>query len=536
MKHFASIILFYALVVISNSVYCQHLAENRISSRVDEVTVYLNGAELRSTYNVDVKQGTSKLIFTGLSPYVQEKSVQVTANGSVELSSVTVNKAAVRPEEINKDVRRLMDSMDVLRDRIQSLQNQVDSYEAEKSALKRNEYIGGSQSGVSLVELSKAADFFRERTLKINNALTTIGKQLKMSNDKLDSLQSDYNAINSRLVKERKEVSIVLNAASPQKVEFILRYLVSNTGWAATYDLISKDVNEPVTLKYKAQVYNNTAIDWRDVKLTLSTADPTLGASKPYLTTWILNYTSQANEGLVESRAMSDHVALDTAVDYETVAVSELSTSFPITKPYSIPATAEPYLIEISSASLKATYEYLTIPKVDLSAFLVAKVTGWEKLSLIDGNANVYFGNTYIGESRIDTRLIADTLELSLGRDNQIVVTRAKLEDQGDTKFIGTRRTESFTYEIQLKNNHKTPVTVRIQDQLPVSQENEIVVDVENISGASLDAPSGRLQWVKNISAGESIKYRIAFSVKYPRGRTVAIRQRRSVRTPRYRH
>ena len=176
------------------------------------------------------------------------------------------------------------------------------------------------------------------------------------------------------------------------------------------------------------------------------------------------------------------------------------------------------------------------MPKMELSAFLVAKVTGWEKLNLIDGTANIYYGNTFIGESNINTRLIGDSLELSLGRDNQIVVSRTKVEDKGSTSSLGAKRSESFVYEIQLRNNRKVPVAIKVQDQVPVSQEKDIAVDIEEISGANLDAPSGRLQWVKSLPPGETVKYKIAFTVRYPKNRTVNIRKSRLVRTPRYKH
>ena len=91
-------------------------------------------------------------------------------------------------------------------------------------------------------------------------------------------------------------------------------------------------------------------------------------------------------------------------------------------------------------------------------------------------------------------------------------------------------------YDIQVKNNRKVPVLMKIQDQVPVSQESDIVVEVEDISGANRDIQSGRLQWIKTLAAGENTKFRVGFSVRYPKGRNVPIRQQRVVRAPRYRN
>jgi hypothetical protein len=149
-------------------------------------------------------------------------------------------------------------------------------------------------------------------------------------------------------------------------VNFKIRYLVNEAGWIASYDLVAPDINKPVTLKYKAQVYNNTAIDWTDVKLTLSTSDPSLAASRPYLTTWTLNYTSMANEGLLENKALQYNNDLsDSAIEYDDIAVAELSTSFDIAQRHSVLANGEFHRLDLINESLNATFEYVAVPKVD---------------------------------------------------------------------------------------------------------------------------------------------------------------------------
>jgi uncharacterized protein (TIGR02231 family) len=522
------------LVICTSSLCVAQENTIPVNASINEVTIYLNGAEIRGSAEVAAKKGRNKLILKNLSSSLQENSFQVTTSDVAELLSVTLTSSRTRLEDVLPEAKAITDTIARINGKIELLNNQIEAYATEKETLKRNEYIGGSQSGVSMIELAKAADFFRERTLKVNNALSALREKvnaltlaLQEKKQRLDQLSSETNV-------NRMEATIIYNLQQDQRIQFGFRYLVEDAGWTAMYDLIAKDVNEPITLKYKANVYNETGIAWNDVKIVLSTADPMLSATRPYLTAWTLNYSSRANEGLLENKVMGLNT-LDSVRAFDEIAVSELSTSFNISKPYTVPSGGN-YTLDISTTSLKAAYEYLTIPKVDLSAFLIARISDWEKLNLIDGTANVYFGNTYIGESAINTRLISDTLELSLGRDNQVLVTRAKIEDLGATKLIGTKRTESFRYEIQVKNNRRVPISIKIQDQVPVSQESDITVDVEETSGAELHGPSGRLQWIKTIPAGDNIRYQIAFSVKYPKNRVVPIRQQRLIKTPRYRN
>jgi uncharacterized protein (TIGR02231 family) len=519
--------------------YSLHLQaqDNKVSAKesIQEVILYLNGAEIKTNVSLNLKKGRNDISIEGLSPFVQDKSIQVAEKSSAEMLSISTKEYIVKIEDFNSEFKMQNDSLELLQRRMEQVNNEIDAYNVEKNTLFQNQQLSRNAT-VTVPELSKAADFFRERTLKINTTLSLLNTRRQKLNLQLEELQREVVPKKSQNIRTRKKLAILLISPIDQQVKLEVRYLVDAAGWSPSYDLIATDITKPITLKYKANILNNTGISWKDVKVTLATSDPSLNATRPYLTTWNLNYESSANEGLVENKgfAKAKSKPADSTLVYEEIAVSELNTTFPIERPYSISSDGLPFTIEIKTVALNATYEYLTIPKVDLTAFLIAKVTGWENLNLIEGMANIYFADTYVGESRINTRFTSDTLELSLGRDNQILVTRSKIVDAGDKKLIGLKKTESLKYEIQVKNNRSSPIVIKIQDQIPVSQESEITVDAEQISGAALDTESGRLQWIPKIMPGEKASYIVAFSVKYPRSKEVAIRKKRIVRTPRY--
>ena len=508
----------------------------QVTPKVQEVTVYLSGAEVRFYEKITLKRGENSILFKGLSPSLVEKSVQITVGNNVEVLSVSTQEDRLRLEEINPKLLVLNDSIERINESISLINNQIDAYQMEKETLKQNQHISGTQPGAMLNDLTKAADFFRERTLKINNALTSLNKNLTRLNNRLAIKKEEQDQVGRKTNPIRFSVRLMVNAKTDLSTEIVLRHLVSDASWEASYDITATEINRPVVLNYAAKIFNQSDIDWNDVKLTLSTGDISLSATRPFLTAWVLNYSSNANEGFLNTITQNIGRLDSTAISKtDEIATSELNASFNVEQKHTILSNGQPHRIDLQKGTLNASFEYLTIPKVESSAFLIAKVTGWEKLNLIDGVANVYYGNTYVGESNINTRLIGDTLELSLGRDNQIVVSRTKVEDKGNTPSIGGKRNESFIYEIQIRNNHKAPVSIQVQDQIPVAQEKEIAVEINDISGARLDAPSGKLQWAKNLDTGETVRYKIAFAVKYPKNKTVNIRKSRTVRTPRYR-
>ncbi len=560
MKSFAYVIL--PALLYSVSAVAQHESVIRVTSPIEAVTVYMNGAEIKQSKQVDVKAGNNTIVFQRLSAYLQDQSVQVSVDGEAEVLSVTATSNYLNIEKMEPRIKLLKDSIALFTSKIASLNNQIDAFNSERALLNENRNIGNKQTPTSIAEIDKAADFYQQKTLEVNNAISKLNEQQTELNTQYSLMQSQLQALNYKNNPERKEVTVVVNSSADKSITLHLRYVVNNAGWEPAYDLVATDVTKPITLKYKAKVYNNTGIKWENVPLTLSTADPLQSATRPHLSAWTLNYSDSYNgeddeetsvnkEGLLNENNVGQtqgmtfdwqfHSADSTkvtiskrnrGVSFKSVNVSELNTTFVIPTPYTIPSDAKPYQVDITSYSLDAVYGYIAVPKLDRSAFLIAKVSGWEKLNLMDGPMNVYFNNAYIGQSSINTRFIEDTLELSLGRDNQILVTRAKKEDFGSKKLIGTSRKESYKYEIVVKNNKTVPVNIEIQDQLPVSQESDIVVDAEDISGAVLDVPTGKLQWKTSLAAGAGITYKLAFSVKYPKNKAVEVRKFRTINCP----
>jgi uncharacterized protein (TIGR02231 family) len=166
--------------------------------------------------------------------------------------------------------------------KITTVTNQIDAYNTEKELLNDNKNIGGKQTTTSILEIDKAAEFYRQKMLDVNNASSKLSLELTELNTQVELLQSQLDVLNYKNNPEREEVVVVVSAEAQKNITLHLRYTVSNAGWEPVYDLVSNDISKPIQLKYKAKVYNNTGIGWETVPLTLSTADPSQSASRPY--------------------------------------------------------------------------------------------------------------------------------------------------------------------------------------------------------------------------------------------------------------
>lgn len=554
-------------LLIACTMNAQEVHEQKIESTIKQVTVFITGGEVHRQTSAKVKKGRNKLIFTRISTVVDNKSVQFSAEGDYSLVSVSSEIDYFSALNANPRIQDIQDSIQILNNEITALSNERSAYQGEKDLLKKNNQIKGSQKNLSVQELSEMGEFYRTRMIAINKEISALDLKIQDLNSTQNKYRQQLSELNYNETIKSNQIVVIIDSPSDQTLSLDLKYIVSNCGWQANYDLAAADVNSTIHLKYKAKVFNNTGNDWKDVSMTLSTADPNLSASAPVLNPWYLNYSSLGgndyskndymvptnrvykqyydNASLPDMSQNLDGLTLDNTisqwpeqqnktVSFTTIQVSQLSTEFVIEKKYSIPADSKPYLVEITEHELTATFSHKAVPKLDKDAFLLANIVGWEKLDLVPGPAHVYFADTYVGQSYINTQNVGDTLRLSFGRDKRVVVDRKLLEEFSDKKVIGSNRKDSYTYEITVKNNRTSSIKLNLFDQVPISQDSDISVSVDEISSAEYDATTGRLLWKVNLGAGETVKYKISFTIKYPKEKKITVQKYRTVSAPKF--
>lgn len=549
--HIRNLFIALSLIFFVSDIQAQAIYEQDVKSDIGSAVIYLNGAEISRSEAVNLRSGQNRLVFKGLSHQINSKSIRVTTADNVDLLGITFRTTYLADKTELPRIKKLKDSLEYITLKTQALTDERDAYNTEKSMLLKNMSIGGTDNGVSVAELQKASDFYRARIQEINKRMSEINRVINKLNIEKGKYSRELNELNAQLNYPSGEVVILVSSDVSTRRTVELKYLVANCGWSPAYDIRAEDTDEPVDLVYRAKVFNNTGIDWENLKMKLSTADPNLSITQPVLNPWYLKFQSyarnnrsksypsggmvpQANEGYTQNMIMDtesdDFGAVNETTLNNNIATAELpdlNAEFDIKQRYSIPSDDKPYLVEIQEHKLPADYKHFAVTKLDKDVFLLARITGWEDLNLIDGPVNVYYSGTYLGEAFINTRNVKDTLNFSLGRDSKVLVTRSKLKDFSSRQFIGNKQKEVHTYELVAKNNRKTVVDIDILDQLPISQSDEIEVKALEISGAELHADKGELKWNFKLQPGESKKIRLSFEIKYPKGKDIQIQQRK---------
>lgn len=560
-------------LLLSLAGFSQSIHEQVLKTDIKRVKLFLTAGEMTHETPVKLVKGRNKIIFSGVSAFADPRTIQFTGSGNFRLVSVSTEMDFLAAEQWNPRIKVLSDSLEQLKDRHQLNTDLMNAYQAEIGILNTNKDLKGTNS-ITIDQIKAAGEYYRTRTFEINKAVTKIKKEQEMLSAKINDTRFQLTELNYVENQRSNQVIVLIDTDNPTEIAGVLKYLVSDCGWAATYDLSATDLNQPINLKYKAQVYNNTGNEWKNVNLTLSTSDPMLSAASPVLNPFYIRYGEQVeqtkkgyyqpvqqnmnyrseivNEINMANQRAYDNYVLDQKVssDFEasgkfeaqgrkvsTVAmkqieISDLNAEFPIAHPFSCPSDSKPYIVEIREINMPATFTHVSVPKLDQGSFLLANIVGWQDLDLIPGPTNVYFAGNYVGVSEINTNNVDDTLHLSFGRDSKIQVLRKLKSEMSTKKISGSTKKDTYFYEIQLRNNRNVPVKIDVFDQIPLSRTSEVTVSVETLGTGKKNDVTGEVTYQVVIQPGETVKLELGYSVKYPKDAKVVTRSFKTISSP----
>ncbi|AWO00595.1 hypothetical protein DLD77_02215 [Chitinophaga alhagiae] len=629
MKSFFSLLL--ALAAAYNA--CAQTKKVTVNSSIEHVTVFTQGAQVQRSATASIPAGTAILVFPDISPELEEKSIQVQGQGAFTILSVARDRNYLQPQTQQADIRQLQQQEEGLQEKLQRENNKLKVFTQEEEMLSKNQEIRGTSTGLKTQDLREAMDFQRARLAEVLEQQLTIRRGIKTLSDNIARLQAQQRALMEPKDSSTSNLLITVSAKEAISGKFSLRYLVKNAGWYPNYALRVESISRPLSMEYKANVFQQCGENWKNVKLRLSSGNPSESGQKPELQPWHLRTFSSRQEMLVNRSVLArtgsseaqgtvtdrngqplpgvsvfvpersigtvtnengqfslqlppntrslevsyvgfakQHISVTgrplrvtmienqqnldevVVVGYGTqqkkvvtgsaiklrgvttaapapppasipLEVSEVynptTVSFDIAMPYSIPSDGKAYAVSIREMELPAIYEYHTAPKIDPSAYLLAGLTGWEALNLMEGEASIYYEGAYLGKTLLNLQTATDTLFISLGKDKNIVVNRKLQKDYSRNQFLGSTHTVTHNWEISVKNNKREPVRILVEDQLPISTQKEIEISRTDYAGARLDEASHQVTWDLNIPSREEKKMQLRYAIKYPKDKVV---------------
>lgn len=553
MKNILLILFFLPLSILAND-------NKTISSSIETVTVYQQGAQIERQAYYSVKKGLTKITIENISRQIDAKSIQVLGTGDMVILDAKYKLKYPEPlpsgtvaptPKLDRELQLLEDSVTTMSYELFSIEQRLSVLNTQKSILSNNGAIKGvGKVNDSIPLLMAAMNYYYEKMNAIDKEVLTLTIQKNRKTNHKNNItkrineiyafknNTDKSALGNQTPISCVEITISANAAISGKIN--LTYMVSGAGWIPLYDINSNTDKSSIALTYKAQVYQNTGVNWMNANLTLSTNNPYTNKTKPNLSPYYLHYFHNGygqNRDLEKDKKSLNNMDVmeisttaaprnsaaksiiteekESAQAYDFVQLTEqlISVEYEVNLPYSIISNNEQHLVLIRQETVKSDYKYYTVPKLDASAYLVAELNNLDELNLIAGKANIFHDGAYIGETKINPSIMADSLALSLGKDQNIQVKRTLLKQDSKTRIMGDKTIQTFAYLIEVKNHKSTNLDIIVQDQIPVTQDSDIEIVVEEDSKGKINDITGIVDWLLKLKPKETKTVKLIYTV-----------------------
>ena len=513
------------------------------NSTIKHVTVFQKAAQIERTARVQLPSGKHQIIISNLSTQINENSIQLRGDKQLSILSIYFQRNYLKDAVPSSKLKSIQDSILSMESKLQDVNDERWLLQEEKDLILKNKVLSNTGNNNSTEELAKRADFYRSRLREILKAQKTQNIKQKEYQGILRKLRAHQNELGNQR-KHVGEIVVEVESNTSQIVNLNLAYNIQNAGWYPLYNLRSNSINEPLKLDYNAKVYQRSGVDWEDVKISLSTSNPQANIQKPTLTPWRLAFVQpveyprpgsnmKSNRATAYSGSMAsskDKMESDDSRLAETntftpppVQISQLQTavSFDLKTRYTIPSDNKQHGVIVAQYELPADYTYYAAPKLQTKAFLLAKTSDWHQYNLIPGRSNFFFQNTFVGNAMLNLSGMQDTLDISLGRDDNIIMDRKRVKDYCKVYAIGADKREEIGIRTTITNNKNVAIEMIVEDQIPVTTNNQIEVTLLSSKKAEFNEHSGKLKWVIKLKPGETKELNFSYSIKYPKDRKI---------------
>ncbi len=537
-------------------------AEVKGTSAISGVTVFPSGAEVTRTTRVRIAEGDHVVLLTDLPAQAVPGSIRVEgkSSGRLEIGSVDTRRLAVPrtdPVAAASERRTLELEIEKLKDNRAVAQAASQAAETQKLFISKLIELptrlpsGPTQGSVQLPDWNQLYATIGEKTLEAHKVVLETSVKLRDLDRQIADLEKKLVAL-APAQEERTEVKVFVTAAAALDAELSVRYQVASASWTPLYDarLTTAARNEAprLTLVRRASIQQRSGEDWTDVALSLSTTRPGSGTAAPELFAMLVDFESEAPPRPVASgaavRSIRPMAQEDRAEEQQRKATDQLGGALakaeerqasvetaPFQAIFGVPGTVtvlttgEMKRVQIDEAQLEPALTARVVPRVDTRVFLYAKVTLPKTTPYLPGPVSLFRDSTFVGSGRLPQLAPGEEHELGFGADDSIRVRHAVLDEKrGESGIITSSKTDQRNYRIAVKNHHPRAMTVAVLDQIPVSQNQDIKVELIAKAPPTRKDPDdkrGVMAWDLKLEPNEEKQIEFGYRVSWPADKRV---------------
>ena len=491
-----------------------------INTKIIEASIYRSGCFIKRSGNIELKKGKQNIEIDGLTSSLNPETLKIALPKNVSGSNIRIeNLSEEKQEEIN---RELIDRLNETKRKLEVRNKQLE--------LINNSADFSAKENISINEMSDYIDLLPDKMEKIYEQIDELEKEKKVLEKKLNEARNKTRAYYVRLdIEADEDISI----------PFELSYFETCASWYPIYEIHTAE-NDTVSIKLKGKIRQNTIEDWKDIKINLFTGNPEISADIPILYPEKLNFyeprifkAGGMNNALYAGMAMEkatmslDEEALEEPLyDVDQVAAERIENDtmmeYDLNGLYDLDHINE-LTVNLSEHNIACHYHVIAVPKLDNYGYLAAEVDSKEISELYNTSATIYHLGTYLGNAYIDVDTSKEKYDISLGRDESIKLKREQKKKYASNVLLKGQKKMEYEYLIEVNSNKSSAVDITLYDQIPISQDKSINVDINEISGGKLEEDSGKLIYDFHLEPKEKKEIKLAYSISWPKDKNINI-------------
>jgi uncharacterized protein (TIGR02231 family) len=523
------------------------------NSAVDAVTVYPDGASVTRVISLDLPAGENSAVLKDFPLTLDPASLRVEGEAG---SRLTIGAIDAKPPRAAPPVNlpELDKRIEALKDERANLQGVIDAATARRKFAER--FAETSPAGIGDKGEARPIAEWRAAFLAVGEEVASSDSAIRDAERKQRELDREVARLEQDRAQKppsKMEVRIELAAAAATKATLRVTYAVRNARWAPLYDARldtgAKDRKPALELVRRAEITQNTGEDWSNVALAVSTVRTARGGNAPDLKSLVVQYpqpprpvaaavamdyaaapAAAPQRLLRSSAAKSEEPMMEKAAEQQAVAdVSGFQVVFKIPGRVSLGAGEGAKSLRVSSANIAPELTVRAVPVIDPTAFLEANFKQTEDAPLLPGRVAIYRDGVFVGRGQMTAAAKDETVRLGFGADEKIKIERSVVKrNEGSAGLIvTTSKTDERSFKTAVRNGHDFPIRIAIEDQLPVSENEDIVVEMLPSTTAptasNIRDKRGVLEWAYEAKAGEVRDINFAWRIRWPKDKNVVM-------------
>lgn len=495
---------------------------------ITEVTLYPGVAAVQREARIDAQ--TRQLSFECLPAGVDTQSLQITGDDGVRVGEIKTLMQARHMAA--KDCTSPLDQQ------IRTLEDQLAAIEAEENAAKLvGDFLQGvSKPGdevkVSAAQIASTSQALRQSSRDNSVRAHQIQRQKQDLLAQLQPLRQERDRTGS---EQAQVMKVTVQLASARAANVRLNYQVRGPGWQPSYRAQLDTTKNQVHLERQAQVVQASGEDWSNVRLRLSTGQPTRSTQGAMPRPWVVDIAQPAppaalaipapapiaRAGRPMAKMSAEAVMAPALPDLDVSSIdTAYTTQFVVPYKITVPSSSERITLTLGQENLATTLLTRTAPAAEEAAYLIATLQAPQGIWPA-GPVTLFRDDALVGSGRLDFgNAQALAQGLSFGRDDQVVVRRMPVQSNtGSGGWTNSKTERTVVRSYSVENRHDQVIALQVLDAAPTSRNEQIKVQSQyspQPGTTRWNAQNGMIAWEQNLDARATAQFQATHQIRFP--------------------